>query len=376
MKKSITPINQPKSSLEDFAEKITAAIEEQFAENSQMMPQILSTIINNSTGNNPETTVQNNYSTYSRHEILDAIGPNSKLSLDISEKKYKGICLGIGGIKGIIEAGAIHEFWIRGQLRNLTHYAGSSAGSMIVFLLAIGYEPISILTVLCSPEFSSQFATINFMNLSSLYGLYPNNNIRKQLETLTMVKLGFLPTFADLKERMNKHMIIPIYCISEKELNKRKIYCSPDATPSMPIIEAIMLSSSMPIMFQKSVYEGKTYLDGGYTSAFPIREIERQMPSGSDILGIFLDHSEINTDSFFTYFGEIFLIPIREQDYTTNLAEHTDIMELTYSKTYSPFKFNLTPTQKMHMFSSGTMQIKNALKASRLYKKDEKEKAE
>src|SRR5690348_897778 len=80
-----------------------------------------------------------------RESKYPTIGCKSAHTLHNKPKQYTGLCLSSGGIRGLIQLGALHEFWNRGYLTNLQYYAGSSVGSVISLLLAIGYEPIYIL---------------------------------------------------------------------------------------------------------------------------------------------------------------------------------------------------------------------------------------
>lgn len=292
-----------------------------------------------------------------------AIGSRSIISPLCPSKMYGGICIGVGGINGILMTGAIHEFFTRGQLKNLSYYAGSSVGSIIVTLLAVGYEPIDMLTALCAPDFTRQFLSLNFMNLPSIYGLYPNSTIRTKLEQMIMLRLGYIPTFAELYHNLGKQLIIPIYCLSEPETNNRKIFCSRHTTPDMSILDAIILSCSIPIMFQKANYKGKVYIDGSYTSTFPIQALQDIIPEECDILGICLENNQVKLDCFLGYITAILMVPLQDQD---NLCQvnrgQTDVLEIcSNANAVSSITFDLTATQKMNMFSHGTKQVRTFL---------------
>jgi predicted acylesterase/phospholipase RssA len=287
---------------------------------------------------------------------VDILSLNSVKYSDIENYDYAGICVGIGGIKGIILAGAVHEFWERSQLKNLSYYAGSSAGSMIVSLLSIGYSPVDTLTMLCAPDFANNFDSMNFMNLSSIFGLYPNSIIRNKLEQMFKLKLGYLPTFLDIYKKLHKIVIIPVYCLSEQD-DDRKQYCSYKTTPDMQIIDAIILSSSVPILFEKAEYQDKVYIDGAYTSMCPIDALQEMVPEGTKILGLCLKPSSVNFKSFLNYAMRIMSIPLDVQRNFDNLLPNTYVIQLCSDSDTTSFNFKLTTTEKMNMFSSGTKQI-------------------
>jgi len=286
--------------------------------------------------------------------------------------QYGGICIGLGGIKGIIMAGAIHQFWVQDQLKNLVYYSGSSAGSILASLMAIGYSPIELLTILCDPEFTRQFGSPNFMNLPIIYGFYPSSTIRSKMQQLYMLKLGYLPTFDDLYRKMGKFLQIPIYCLSETNADKRKIYCSPLTTPDMSVLDAVVCSCAIPIIFQKTMIKGKVYIDGGYTSTFPIRAFQEVVPKDCNILGVCLKKDDISLDTFIGYITNLLMVPLSDQDNTPLFKEKVDIIELSVDKNaeISSITFDLSVTQKMNLFSSGTKQAREILEKSRSTSKE------
>lgn len=288
-----------------------------------------------------------------------AVGNLSHYSAVCTNRKYTGICIGAGGAKAALELGAINEFWSRNQLQNLYYYSGSSAGSMLALLMAVGYTPAEILAKLCSPDFARHFNTINFMNIPSIYGLYPNSILRNKIEEMVMVKLGYCPTFAQLRDRIGKYIIVPVYCLSETDESKRKIYCSPQNTPNMHVITAVVLSCTMPIMFQKATYDGNVYLDGAYVSSFPIKELQKVSPVNTPILGILLDNrNSADMNTFTGYSMEILLIAVKDQDNLSSVTDYTDVFEITTPPNLQSHNFNITTKDKMRLFSIGTNQIK------------------
>lgn len=278
---------------------------------------------------------------------------------NINSKKYEAICIGSGGTKGLLALGALHELITKEKLINddIKYYSGCSVGSIIVVLLAIGYNPIDILVTICSSYFSNSFKHINFVNLKNIQGLYPNDILKNKIEELLIQKLGYSPTFKDIHENMGKYIMIPVYCLSEP-VNKRNIYCSPENTPNMKIIDSLVMSCNIPLVFQKVVYEGKVYIDGAYTSSFPIKELEKITPKNINILGINLRSTSNNIDSLMGYILEIMLVPIQDQDNESNLGNNIDIINL-YTNKISSFNFNMTTKDKIEIFNEGINQVRD-----------------
>lgn len=279
----------------------------------------------------------------------------------IIDRKYTGICLGISGIKGLIQIGAINELWMRQQLTNLKYFSGVSAGSILCFMLIIGYSPMDILAGICSPNFTEQFNSVNFMNIKTLSGLYPNSIIRKKIEEMTMLKIGFLPTFKELYNLTGKFLTVAQFCLSERDRTKRKIFHNHITTPNIKVTDSVILSSTIPIVFQKAIFQDKIYIDGGYNTKFPLTELQTFVPKDEYIIGIMLGyHKEMNPDSLFDYIHELMYIPIYDESNYGELNQNTDIVDIIDSSVSST-DFNQTIKSKIEMFSRGTKFMKDII---------------
>ena len=76
--------------------------------------------------------------------------------------KHDTLVLPGGGIKGLTILGALQYCHDNFLLTDIVNYVGTSSGSMICYLLAIGYTPVDIITNICCNQimekiqFSSQ----------------------------------------------------------------------------------------------------------------------------------------------------------------------------------------------------------------------------
>jgi len=284
------------------------------------------------------------------------------MSTNKFDKDYEGLCISVGGMKGILQLGVIYEFWKNGQLLNLKYYAGSSVGSLLIFLLAIGYSPIEILTFSCDPKFISNFENMNLINIKTIYGIYPQSILKDKLEELVKLKIGFIPTFEEFYEKFDKDIFIALYKLSENNKNKRKIYAGKDTTPNMKITDAIIMSCSIPIIFEKAVYNNDIYIDGGFNDSFPILYLEKQVPHNTNILGILLDTTVNNFDTFIGYITCILYTPITYPEYTDKIKSTTDILKVDIKlPTCSSVKFNISTKDKINMFSEGFRFVQNVM---------------
>ena len=55
---------------------------------------------------------------------------------------FNGLCMSSGGVKGIVMLGALNYYYTANQTNNIKYYAGTSVGSIIVYLFSMGYTPL------------------------------------------------------------------------------------------------------------------------------------------------------------------------------------------------------------------------------------------
>lgn len=162
------------------------------------------------------------------------------------EKPFKvGLALSGGGAKGFAHAGAIkalNDFGIYPDV-----IAGTSAGSIVGVLYADGNTPEDILDFFDKTSFS-QFATF----ARSRSGLFKIEQFRKALRR----RLTAL-TFEELR--------IPLFVNATDMINGRNVFFN-----TGPLLDVIIASCSVPIVFEPVRMDGIYYSDGGLICNFPV----------------------------------------------------------------------------------------------------------
>jgi predicted patatin/cPLA2 family phospholipase len=233
------------------------------------------------------------------------------------EKEYNAIVLSSGAARGYYLLGALHFLQNLKKLDNVKYYAGTSVGSAIALLLALGFSPMECCSYTCTNDINSCFKfNLNLFNLAETWGLVNHKVMKNYLEQLILTKMDRIPTFEDLYKR-GKVFICTAYCITG---TKHKVYFSHKTHPTMSVLDAIMLSMSIPVVFSKSEYKGDVYIDGGifdrlpaeYTYNFILDNWEEP-----EMAIIDLDKMNSNQpkrcDTFQDYVKWIFLIPLHSQ---------------------------------------------------------------
>jgi len=166
-----------------------------------------------------------------------------------SESYNIGLALSGGGARGFAHLGvlqALNEAGIHPDV-----LSGSSAGALAGVLYCDGYSPGEALRIM---KTSSR---LNYMRPTyPRDGLLQISGIKKILETHLRAK-----TFEELK--------IPLFVAATDLNNGKPFYFS-----SGELLEPVIASASIPVLFKPVIINKKYYVDGGVMDNLPIRPIE------------------------------------------------------------------------------------------------------
>lgn len=179
-------------------------------------------------------------------DIIDVIvGFDEK----VSSKKYNKIILSGGAIKGFSILGSLQYLYEHQLINNVNKYVGTSVGSGILYLLAIGYTPIEIIVKILTSQFLKKMQ-LNIFSLTQGYGAYDWNVIEEFLKNLTLDKIGRFISLNELYTDFNKEIIFVTYNYS---MNRTE-YISYHNHPNMQCLTAIRMSCNLPIIFSQFKY--------------------------------------------------------------------------------------------------------------------------
>ena len=164
--------------------------------------------------------------------------------------KY-GLVLSGGGMRGIAHLGVIKAL----KERNIHPgtIAGTSAGAIVAAFIADGYAPEELLEIVKSVK-RSQLIKPNIPRK----GFFNPIGIKKLLETHLKAK-----NIEDLKT--------PIYIAATNLKEGRPEYFSKGN-----LVDALMASSCMPVLFNLYTIKGTPYIDGGVMDNLPIAPIRNK----------------------------------------------------------------------------------------------------
>ena len=171
------------------------------------------------------------------------------LSTLFNKKPYKiGIALSGGGIKGLCHAGVLKALEEHGIIPDII--SGVSSGCVVGALYADGYTP---------DEIARLFEDISFRQMTKLQipdgGFFKIDAFQKFITKKLRAK-----TFEELK--------IPLRIVATDLDKGRSVVFS-----TGKLIEPIVASCSIPVLFSPKIIDGVHYVDGGVLKNFPVSTI-------------------------------------------------------------------------------------------------------
>lgn len=257
----------------------------------------------------------------------------------MAEKKYNwGFVLSGGGARGFAHLGFIQALNEAGIYPDII--SGTSAGALAGVLIADGYTPRDILKMLNSGS------RLDFMRPAlPREGLLQISGIIKILQANLRAK-----TFKDLK--------IPLFVAATDINNGTAVYFSEG-----DILDRVIASMSIPVLFQPVVINNIQYLDGGITDNMPVTPIENECKR---LVGSF-----VNPIGYVARLSG--LINIAERTFMLNMTKEITEKAGRFSLLVAPPELRnygiLDPEKADELFTLGYKATKEKLKDEAVQKK-------
>ena len=277
---------------------------------------------------------------------------------EIKETSFDTLVLSGGAINGIIMLGALQHYKDKDLLQNIKTYVGTSVGSIICYLLIIGYTPVEIIVYLCTNN--QVFQKLKYFDINSACrgdGATTFLHITEYLERMTTEKIGKLITMKDIKSLFGVNFICSTFNFTKSTTE----YISPDTHPDIPCLAALRMSSNLPLVFETYKYGNSFYVDGGICDNFPLKIGEE---NGERVLGLAvlqqLSSAEIYPQKNMLGYVYRLLSAMCKEMITTKIehkADKSTVVILDTMNGMDLLNFNIDSKHKLDMFSFGYNQI-------------------
>ena len=205
-----------------------------------------------------------------------------------------------GGIRSFCFIGFFKSFLQLIDIKQIKHFVGTSAGALFSLCIVLGYSLDEITKILFKydfnkiiPSFSNSIDEL-FLN----YGLSDGAEMKKFIYDLIEYKIGkdkLDITFLELYELTGLKLTITVTNFTLQTVE----YWNYENTPSNLIIDGIMATVRVPLVFTPLEINNMHYLDGGLVNNYPIDFIP--LEEIDTVIGVCLT-SKKNTDEIKSLF--------------------------------------------------------------------------
>ena len=196
-----------------------------------------------------------------------------------NNKDYEYLVFSGGCTKAIAYIGALEQLNKYGILNNIHGYAGTSAGSIIAALLAVGYTIEQIREIMMDLDFNKIYddklgIVRDSYSLITDLGIASGQYLYDLIGELIKQKLGNVDyTLKELYDNFN----IKLCIVGSNITDDQPIYFSHNIN-NIPIRQAVRISISIPYMFEPVVFDDKWCVDGGIFDNYPIHVFDGDIP--------------------------------------------------------------------------------------------------
>lgn len=199
------------------------------------------------------------------------------------DRDYEYIVFSGGGIKGISYCGILKILEEQGILKKLKGYAGTSAGSIITSLLAVGYTANELKEIMMKLNFGDflddKWLVEDAINFVKDYGAVEGEFFHEFMGKLIKEKTGNPDyTFDDLFNDKGITLVIVTTDLSRKVPIFFYPNCKDKKYRNMSIRKAVRMSMSIPFLFEPITFDNDLYVDGGVLDNYPLHVFDGEYP--------------------------------------------------------------------------------------------------
>lgn len=187
--------------------------------------------------------------------------------MDICETVTKkcALVLSGGGVKGCAYIG-FFEHLENNQSAEFDAYAGTSIGALFCLLKCLKYTSAEM-KLLIEDYWLLFHPELRFKNIPECYALNNMSLVYKFLkEIIERRSLHAKITFEDLMMWTNTPLHITLTNLNSGDV----VYASYLTHPKWSVIDAVIGSMSLPILFPPKIIDNEMYVDGGLVDNFPV----------------------------------------------------------------------------------------------------------
>lgn len=213
---------------------------------------------------------------------------------------YTSIVLSGGALKVVTMIGCIKYLEETKELDHIVNYVGTSGGSIISLFLVLGYSFSEIIEFMRDVFYKESIQQLNIDEIFAIFTSYGINSgqclINFCEEILSRRGIDTKITFIELAKMTGKNLVVCVSNLTEE----RTEYFNVDTEPNLPVVNAIRISCSIPLIFTPVLYKNCYYVDGVLYNSLPISYFNDNRLK--DIIGVnIINKNYQKTDDFMSY---------------------------------------------------------------------------
>jgi len=224
---------------------------------------------------------------------------------------------------------------------NIKTYYGTSAGAILSTVVALKYDWEELDNYLINRPWQHVFK----FNVVEIYDYYTKNGIIDE----NFLREFFLPLFKakDIEidvtmEEFRKITGVTLHIYATEIATFDVEEFSADKTPNVKVLDAVYVSSALPILFKPISIENKFYIDGSVYMNYPVARCLERTDNPEKILGIknkydentILKMEETNMFDYLTYIINSLFTKSQTHELMTNREQINKIKEINISSRY------------------------------------------
>jgi len=215
----------------------------------------------------------------------------------------KHLVLSGGGVSGLAGLGAIHKLFELNilNIKEIKSIYGTSVGSIIGLFICfhkLGINNEIIKDYIINRPFHETYK----ITMNQILNIYDSKGIYDKKSAYILFKPFFQTIDISTEITMNElykltsielfFYTIEINSFTLKELSYLK-------TPDLPVINAIYMSSTIPLIMSPIIQTNECYIDGAFLCNYPINEcLKQNVENEKEILGINYKYTNTNITTF------------------------------------------------------------------------------
>ena len=259
-----------------------------------------------------------------------------------------------GGVKGLAALGAVRELRDAGRLGRVSLAVGTSVGAVVAATVALGLDPEDVLRHAQRARYRPR---LDISELAHGYGLDSGAGLEAWLRAALGPGAGAL-TLADVRRARGVALVVCVTDLTTRE----PVYLGPDTHPDLPLVRALRMTCSIPVLFA-AVPEGDSlFVDGALCDNFPVAwTLERHRLRPGQVLGVtYAPPADRSIDTLEQFVVALVGCSMTRHPRQLPAGVHTLVLD---AGAQSPADFGLPPARMRELYDRGAADARAYLAA-------------